>query len=243
MLRVAIVPFVTTPYPEFATNRHPQPIVALVGENVTFGLVHSGSPPFGYRWRLNSQPLTATNGGVIYSPFWTIPNVQTSATVRTYTVVVTNLGNSAPGLLSPPGGIGAPPAATLTVLADTDGDKAPDTWETQFGFNPADGSDGGLDFDGDGMSNANEWRSGTNPNDPASYLKVDQIDVTGSTLLTFGALSNRSYTVEFRDSLDAGLWSQLTHVSSASSNRTINVLDTNAVIRRYYRLGTPLPQN
>jgi hypothetical protein len=243
VLRAAIVPFVTTPYPEFATNRHPQPIVALVGENVTFGVVHSGSPPFGYRWRLNSQPLTATNGGVIYSPFWTVPNVQTSATVRTYTVVVTNLGNPAPGLLCPPGGIGAPPAATLTVLADTDGDKAPDTWETQFGFNPADGSDGGTDFDGDGMSNANEWRAGTDPKNASSYLRVDQIDVTGSTLLTFGALSNKSYSVEFRDSLDAGAWSRLTHVSSATSNRTVTVLDTNVVLRRYYRLGTPLPQN
>ena len=243
VLRVAIVPFVTTPYPEFGTNRHPQPIVALVGENVTFGLVHSGSPPFGYRWRLNSQPLTATNGGVIYSPFWTVPNVQTSAAVRTYTVVITNLGNPAPGLLCPPGGAGAPPAATLTVLADTDGDKAPDTWETQFGFNPADGSDGGMDFDGDGMRNADEWRAGTDPNDPASYLKVNQIDVTGSTLLTFGALSNRSYIVEFRDSLDAGVWGELTRVSSATTNRTITVLDTNAAIRRYYRLGTPYPQN
>jgi len=92
------------------------------------------------------------------------------------------------------------------------------------------------------MSNADEWRAGTNPNDPASYLKVD-ISVGGSTLLSFGALSNKSYIVEFRDSLDAGLWSKLTHVSSAVSNRTINVLDTNAVIRRYYRLGTPFPQN
>jgi hypothetical protein len=93
------------------------------------------------------------------------------------------------------------------------------------------------------MTNADEWRAGTNPNDPSSYLKVDQISVAASTLLTFVALSNRSYVVEFRDSLDAGVWDALANVNAASANRTINILDTNAVNRRFYRLSTPLPQN
>jgi hypothetical protein len=242
-LRVAVVPFVSSPYPEFQTNRHPQPITALVGEDVTFGVVHGGTPPFGYRWRLNSQPAVATNGGYTYSPFFTVFNVQTSATIRTYTVVITNLGNLAPGLLSPPGGVAGPPAATLTVLADTDGDGAPDTWETQFGFNAADGADGSQDADGDGASNAAEWRAGTDPTNASSNLKVDSISVAGSTLLSFVALAGKSYEIEFRDSLDPGPWNPLTFVSAASTNRTISVLDTNAATRRYYRLATPLQQN
>jgi hypothetical protein len=241
-LNVAVVPFVSSPYAEFQTNRHPQPVTALVGEDVTFGVVHGGTPPFAYRWRLNSQPLTATNGGYTYFPFFTVNNVQTSATVRTYSVVITNLGNQAPGLLSPPGG-SAVPAATLTVLADTDGDGAPDTWETQFGFNPADGSDGSQDSDGDGAGNAAEWRAGTDPTSASSHLRVDSISVAGSTLLSFVALAGKSYQIEFRDSLNPGPWNLLNFVSAASTNRTVTVMDTNAATLRYYRLGTPLQQN
>jgi hypothetical protein len=175
----------------------------------------------------------AVNQGVptFYASF-TVPNVQTSLVTRTYRVVITNLANPSPGVLSPVG-VGVP-LGTLTVLADSDGDKAPDAWETQNGFNPG---------DGDGMSNADEFRAGTDPNNANSYLKVDQVTVAGVAAISFQAVASNNYAVEYRDSLDAGLWSRLTDVSARTTNRAVTVLDTNPPARRYYRLATPLPQD
>ena len=46
---------------------------------------------------------------------------------------------------------------------DRDGDGAPDDWETDNGFDPDDRTDGALDGDGDGLTNADEARLGTEP--------------------------------------------------------------------------------
>jgi len=49
---------------------------------------------------------------------------------------------------------------------DTDGDGMNDDWEVSFLFNPFDPSDGDEDFDGDGLSNAEEFLAGTVPTNP-----------------------------------------------------------------------------
>jgi hypothetical protein len=245
-LTVAVPPFVLNP--DFY-GRHVQPVTALAGEDVTFSVVHGGTPPFAYRWQSNSVGLVtnytttvfATNEGVpTYFASFTVANVQTAAVTRTYRVVITNAANPSPGLLSAAGtGI---PTGILTVLADTDGDKAADLWETQNGFDPNNSSDGSLDADNDGMNNAAEFRAGTDPRNAASYLKVDQFSVAGQASLTFLAVSNKNYTVEFSDSLEGGPWSWLTDVSAVVTNRTVTIRDTNPVAPRYYRLVTPVQQ-
>ncbi|MCI0744134.1 MAG: lamin tail domain-containing protein [Verrucomicrobia subdivision 3 bacterium] len=225
LLRVNIVPVIT---------RQPQSIVALAGDNIAFSFEHRGTAPFGYRWRRNGVNLFPGSGFTNLRVL-TISNVQTNQ-AGTYTVIITNAGNMSPGVLSA--------NAVLTVLVDSDGDGAPDIWESQFGFLPNNGSDGELDFDGDGASNADEFRAGTDPKDENSYLGIASIAVGGETSLTFPARSNRSYMVEYKDAVGTSSWTRLANVYVRTNNHTAVVLDTNAPgPQRYYRVVTPLDQN
>jgi hypothetical protein len=55
-------------------------------------------------------------------------------------------------------------------LADSDGDGLLDGFETMYGLNPTDISDGDADSDGDGLTNGEEQAWGTNPSSPDSDL-------------------------------------------------------------------------
>jgi hypothetical protein len=220
-LTVAVVPFIT---------RHPQPITALVGETVNFSIELRGTDPFGYRWRRNGVNVVPFPGVRVYS----IPNVQTTH-AGIYNVIVTNLANLQPGVNSL--------NANLTVLVDSDSDGAGDTWETQFGFSPSNPQDGLADTDGDGMTNAEEFRAGTDPNSNQSYLSITQFGLEPTTI-SFFAVSNKTYAVEFRNALDGGLWTKLDQVIARTTNRVVTITDpAPEAAQRYYRLVTPLSQD
>ncbi|HSH15879.1 MAG TPA: immunoglobulin domain-containing protein, partial [Verrucomicrobiae bacterium] len=112
------------------------------GGSVTFSIVTGGHLPMSYRWRKGSATVTnyTLNG---HTAFLVLNNVQ-AADAGNYSVVLTNAPFHQPGLLSP--------AATLTVLADTDQDGLPDVWESAHGFNPDLAGDDQLDGDLDGMT-------------------------------------------------------------------------------------------
>src|SRR5205814_639541 len=85
--------------------------------------------------------------------------------------------------------------ASLTLVADADGDGLPDSWESgRAGFSPTNPADAARDDDGDGMSNLAEFIAGTDYLDRTSYLKLE-IAVAGQASLRFNAVSNRTYTV------------------------------------------------
>ena len=127
---------------------------------------------------------------------------------------------------------------------DRDGDRMPDAWEARYGLNPDDPADASLDIDNDGMSNLAEYLAGTDPRNPASSLKIDGF-LSGKDMITiqFSAVSNRSYTVEYRDSLAASTpWQNWTNIAASPANRLL--LLTNSTIdvsRRYYRLSVHGP--
>ena len=205
--------------------------LVLTGATVTLSVevTNTATLPLGYRWRRNGAYLA--DGFFVLTQrtgFITITNAAPPFT--NYTVVVTNVARSV-------GNISA--SAILTFLADADGDGTPDIWETAYGFginNPADAS---LDSDGDGLSNRAEYTAGTDPTNALSYLKIDSISAGVRASITFGTISNRTYTVQFTDALAAGAWSRLVDVPARASNRVEQVFDPNYTTNRFYRLATP----
>jgi hypothetical protein len=128
------------------------------------------------------------------------------------------------------------------LTADTDHDGLPDEWELANGIDPTDpdGVNGPLgDPDGDGWNNLREYLAGTNPLDGQSRFKIESLTVAGGVTLTFQAVSNRTYTVQFSSAPDSGTWQKLTDTSPRSTNFTETVTDVAVSTNRFYRLVTP----
>ena len=107
----------------------------------------------------------------------------------------------------------------------------PDDWEAAYSFDPDDAADAGLDGDGDGLTNLQEYLSGTNPRDASSCLKFDAVTVSnGMATLRFTAVAGKSYTIQYRDGASAGAWQRLSQVSAAASCHT-----------PMYRIAPPRP--
>jgi hypothetical protein len=122
---------------------------------------------------------------------------------------------------------------------DTDGDGVPDTWEETYNLDFNNAADASSDADHDGLTNLQEFWAGTNPGDAGSNLKLAAAALSGANalVLSFQAISNRSYTVESRTAFDPGIWTTLLAFPPASTNRFIQ--STNATDNgesRFYRL-------
>ena len=134
----------------------------------------------------------------------------------------------------------APTPGPAAEGSDSDGDGLPDNWEIQYGLNPSNPADANQDADGDGATNLQEYLAGTNPVNPASVLRIVNMQKLSPNhvLLTFYGVSNRTYTVEYKDALSEPVWSHLLDVGAASFNRAIQI-NTIAPSDRFYRVRTP----
>ncbi len=212
-----------------------QPSTVLQGESVSYSVAVMGfPPPFNYSWRRGSQIVS--NATVRATNFTlTLKNLQ-PANSGLYRVVVTNPA-------SPSNAIPANSTNTLTVLADSDGDGMPDFWEQIYGLNPNDPSDASADADGDGLTNLEEYKAGTNPNDAQSVLKLSAIGTSGpnNMVLGFTSVSNKSYTILYRDTALGGSWSSLWSLDPAPITHFVTLTNQvpNDVRDRWYRLTTP----
>ena len=118
----------------------------------------------------------------------------------------------------------------------------PNDWERTYSLNPDDPADAKLDSDGDGLTNLQEYLSGTNPRDASSHLKFDSVTVSAGTVtLRLTAVANRSYTIQYRDDLAAGDWQKLTNVLAGAATHAADVPDPagGGARERFYRLVTP----
>ncbi|MCI0745816.1 MAG: lamin tail domain-containing protein [Verrucomicrobia subdivision 3 bacterium] len=206
-------------------TKQPLSQTVFVGDPVTFSVDVAGTLPFGFRWRKNGVTVVPFGQG---TAVYTVPSASTND-IGIYTVVVTNYANSAPGVVSQ--------GANLFVHIDADGDRMADFWEQAYGI-----TDPGADADGDGVTNAEEFNTGTDPTDPTSKFRVELSGTMpgGGALLRFIAMSNRSYSVQFRDGLDTAAWTQFTNVNGIATNRNVTVTNpAPGAANRFYRVATP----
>lgn len=119
---------------------------------------------------------------------------------------------------------------------DTDGDGMDDAWEqTYFGNLTRNGSG---DFDSDGLTDLQEFLAGTNPTQAASTLRLTVVS-TGPTVLRFNAAANKTYTVEYKNTLGAPSWTLL-RSEAAGAARTVQFTDSiSPTATRFYRVRTP----
>ncbi len=126
-----------------------------------------------------------------------------------------------------------------TPIVDSDGDGMPDTWETLNGFDPKSAADGVQDLDGDGKSNTDEYLAGTDPRNSASLFSSEVTRTGTGYAIRFTAIANKSYTVQFRDSLSSGVWQKVADIPAQGTQHPVEVNDTSSAAQRFYRVITP----
>jgi len=128
---------------------------------------------------------------------------------------------------------------------DTDGDGLDDDWEVTFFNNLS--RDGTGDFDGDGVSDAEEFRQGTDPTNAGSVFRVltlttvvgPQTFLPRTTTVYWAATPFRSYRVQFKTDLAASAsWTDLPGDVLATSNTAskTHLLYGPLSPRAYYRV-------
>jgi hypothetical protein len=208
------------------------------GSDFTMSAEITGNPlPIGWSWRRGSI-IIVSNYGNFRSNFVTL-NAAAAGLILTNNIlssnysmrlVVYNQANSSPGVLA---------TFTNTVVADFDRDGIPDVVENSLGLSPSNPADAALDADGDLMSNRAEYVAGTDPTNAASYLRIQQAITTGAATVQVAVVSNRTYTVQFTDNLNLGLWQRMADIVARPSNRMESFTDPAWTSNRLYRVVTP----
>ena len=201
----------------------------VVVSNGTFSssaAVRGNPPPFRFEWREISTGR-GTNLTAEPSAFFNSPPI-TNLANRVWRLVVFNSATVSGTLAQ----------FNVIALADSDRDGVPDAVEVAAGLNLNDPADATGDLDQDGMNNRQEYLAGTDPLDAASNLRVDlTVGLIGSTV-RFGAVSNRTYSVQYTDA-PGGVWRKLVDVPSRSFNRVELFADPAFTTNRVYRVVLP----
>ena len=206
---------------------HPAGLTREAGTSAVFNVVASGAAPLTYQWRKGGVDIAGATGQTLIIPYV----LQTDGAA--YSVLVANGA-----------GFAISNNATLTVtFTDTDGDGMQDSWEIANGFNPNSNGDAGLDADGDGRTNLQEFLAGTDPRNPASrlFLTISKPPAGSGHLLTFTAQPYKNYTIQYKTVMSAATWTKLTDIELSATSQSIQYTDTTvgANTVRYYRVITP----
>jgi len=123
---------------------------------------------------------------------------------------------------------------------DSDADGLPDWWEDLNGLDSSssvgdDGVDG--DKDGDGMSNMDEFRAGTDPDDSDDYLTVVIEPISGGVQVEWTAVPDVNYQLESAEKLVPPDWVEKGGLRTANSTVESDTdYDAGSVTSRFYRV-------
>jgi hypothetical protein len=111
-----------------------------------------------------------------------------------------------------------------------------DDWEMAYFGTLA--RDGTGDFDGDGQTDLEEFRAGTDPTNSGSVLRALRLTALngGGARLIWVATPGKTYRVQFKDELDKADWAYLPGEVLATG-ATSSMLDNSAMAsHRFYRV-------
>ena len=128
-------------------------------------------------------------------------------------------------------------ALTIEVLADSDGDGMPDSWEETNGMNLLFPGDAILDADGDSLTNLGEFLAGTDPLNPASAFRVQPFSRSpspGQLQLSWESVAGKRYRV--LASGDLLTWAPLPGINVLATGSETQVVVPDALAGRTYFL-------
>ena len=132
-------------------------------------------------------------------------------------------------------------ALWCAIADDLDREGISDTWEERYGGTNLYGG-GTNNYDGDAMTDWEEYIADTEPNNPDSQFEILDVSATNSCTLTFLSSASRVYSLKFIDDLCSGSWSVMDGLTNQPGNGAMmSLTDTNHVAARSYRLGVSLP--
>jgi Tol biopolymer transport system component len=119
--------------------------------------------------------------------------------------------------------------------SDSDHDGMDDDWEVAYFGNLS--RDGQGDFDGDGQTDLQEFRSGTDPTNQGSFLRVITLTKVpeGAATVVWSSVPGKSYRVEHKDDLGSNIWIALPGLVTASSTSSSKE-DPSPSPQRFYRV-------
>jgi T5SS/PEP-CTERM-associated repeat protein len=124
---------------------------------------------------------------------------------------------------------------------DPDVDGIPSGWEQAHGLDPLDPFDAEADYDGDKMSNLEEYLAGTNPTNAASRLAITSLAPTnGHVRMSWSAVGGKRYVVQTNSALGAAFSDASPVITMPGTGEGVtNYLDPGAATNRparFYRV-------